>query len=113
MKGNLYNKKVVVTVHYRVQVFFGGICVKAELKKNSLNQVIKDSEIFCEGDPVTDIGLVIKGRVRVVSEGINVLVGTGNFLGICDLETKVHNVTYIAETDLAIYTIMYRFWSQH
>ncbi len=77
--------------------------MKAELKKNSLNQVMKGTEIFCEGEPVTDIGLVIKGRVRVQAEGINIVVGSGNFLGICDLKEKLHNVTYVAETDLAIY----------
>lgn len=78
--------------------------MKAELKKNSLNQIIKDTEIFTEGNPVTDIGLIVKGRVRIHSDGVNVVVGTGNFLGLCDLEGKVHNVTYIADTDLALYT---------
>ena len=78
--------------------------MKAELKKNSLNQVIQGTEIFSEGEPVTDIGLIVKGRARVRSEGVNIVVGTGNFLGLCDLGEPVHNVTYIAETDLAIYT---------
>ena len=69
-----------------------------------MNQIIQGTEIFTEGEAVTDIGLIVKGRVRVRSEGINVLVGTGNFLGLCDLGERVHNVTYIAETDLAMYT---------
>ena len=39
--------------------------MKAELKKNSVNQIIKGTNIFEEGDEVTEIGLVVKGRVRV------------------------------------------------
>ena len=37
----------------------GGNQVKAELKKNSVNQIIKGTNIFEEGDEVTEIGLVV------------------------------------------------------
>lgn len=78
--------------------------MKAELKKNSLNQIIKGLEVFTAGDEVTEIGLVIKGRVRVMAPGVNLVVGSGNFLGLCDLDTKVHSVTYVAETNSAVYS---------
>ncbi|MCD7826760.1 MAG: hypothetical protein LUH14_12490 [Clostridiaceae bacterium] len=78
--------------------------MKAELKKNSLNQVIKGTNIFEEGDAVTEIGLVIKGRVRVFTGGVNMVLGSGNFLGICDLSGGTHNVTYTAEINSAVYT---------
>lgn len=81
----------------------GGIGVKAEMKKNSVNQVIKDTDIFEEGDAVTVIGLVIKGRVRVRADGVNLVLGSGNFLGLCDLGDGIHKVTYTAETNMAVY----------
>lgn len=78
--------------------------MKAELKKNSINQIIKGMNIFEAGDAVTEIGLVIKGRVRIQAEGVNLMVGSGNFLGLCDLDGGVHSVTYVAETNLAVYS---------
>lgn len=78
--------------------------MKAELKKNSVNQIIKEMNIFEEGDEVTEIALVVKGRVRVHAEGVNLVVGSGNFLGLCDLTDKVHHVTYTAETNSVVYS---------
>lgn len=78
--------------------------MKVELKKNSINQIIKGLNIFEEGDQVAEIGLVIKGRVRIQAEGVNLVIGSGNFLGLCDLDTGIHKVTYVAETDLAVYS---------
>lgn len=80
--------------------------MKAELKKNSINQIIKGMNIFEAGDAVTEIGLVIKGRVRIQAEGVNLVVGSGNFLGLCDLDGGVHSVTYVAETNLAVYSFV-------
>jgi len=78
--------------------------VKAELKKNSVNQILKETNIFEEGDEVTEIGLVVKGRVRVQAEGVNLVLGSGNFLGLCDLPDKRHKVTYIADMNSVIYS---------
>lgn len=77
--------------------------MRAELKKNSVNQVIKGTNIFEAGDEVTEVGLVIKGRVCVHGDGVKTVVGSGNFLGLCDLSNKVHTVTYTADTNLAVY----------
>lgn len=77
--------------------------MKAELKKNNINQILKGQNIFEAGDKASEIGLVIKGRVRIQAEGVNIVVGSGNFLGLCDLTGGVHSVTYVAETDLALY----------
>ena len=77
--------------------------MKAEMKKNSVNQVIKDTTIFEEGEAVTVVGLVIKGRVRVRADGVNLVLGSGNFLGLCDLGDGIHKVTYTAETNMAVY----------
>jgi len=77
--------------------------VKAELKRNNVNQIIKGTNIFEAGDEVTEIGLVIKGRVCVQADGVKTVIGSGNFLGLCDLTEKVHRVTYTADTNLAVY----------
>lgn len=78
--------------------------MKAEMKQNSVNQIIKGMEVFQAGDQVTEIGLVIKGRIRVQAEGVNIVIGSGNFLGLCDLGQGIHNVTYVAETNSAVYS---------
>lgn len=78
--------------------------MKAELKKNSVNQIIKGTNIFEEGDEVTEIGLVVKGRVRVQAEGVNLVMGSGNFLGLSALPDKQHKVTYIADTNSVVYS---------
>lgn len=78
--------------------------MKAELKKNSLNQLGKGTIIFEEGDDITGIGLVVKGRAQIHAEGVNLVVGSGNFLGLCDLLNKTYNLTYTADTNLAIYS---------
>ena len=78
--------------------------MKAELKKNSVNQVIKGTNIFEEGDEVTEIGLLVKGRVCVHAEGVKLVLGSGNFLGLCDLLNKTHRVTYTADTNLVVYS---------
>ncbi len=77
--------------------------MKAELKRNNVNQIIKGTNIFEAGDEVTEIGLVIKGRVCVQADGVKTVIGSGNFLGLCDLTEKVHRVTYTADTNLAVY----------
>lgn len=77
--------------------------MKAELKKNSVNQIIKGTNIFEEGDEITEIALVVKGRVRVQAEGVNLVIGSGNFLGLCDLLDGVHHVTYMADMNSVVY----------
>ena len=40
--------------------------MKAELKRNNVNQIIKGTNIFEAGDEVTEIGLVIKTKIYFV-----------------------------------------------
>lgn len=81
----------------------GGKVLKAELKLNSVNQVIKGTVIYEKGDEISSISLVVKGRIRISREGINVVVGSGNFIGLCDLDRDAYNVTYTAETNALVY----------
>lgn len=81
----------------------GGEVVKAELKKGSVNQIIKDTVIYGAGDFLDSIAMVVKGRIRVHGYGINLVVGSGCFLGIRDLNRGAHSVTYTAQTNAVIY----------
>lgn len=77
--------------------------MKAELKLNSVNQIIKDTIIYEKGDEISSVSLVVKGRIRISKEGVNIVVGSGNFIGLCDLDSGAYNVTYTAETNALVY----------
>lgn len=77
--------------------------MKAELKKASVNQIIKGYDIFVKGEDAVYVGLVLKGRIKVHAEGVNLEIGSGHFLGICDLPDSFYHVTYTAITNSAIY----------
>ena len=77
--------------------------MNAELKLNGVNQIIKGTEIYTRGTTVTSMCLVVKGRVRITTEGLNVVAGSGNFLGLCDLAAGEYRVTYTADSDAIIY----------
>ena len=77
--------------------------LKAELKLNNINQVIKDTIIYEQGDEISSVSLVVKGRIRMSAEGTNIVVGSGNFLGLCDLVGDKYGITYTAETNAVIY----------
>lgn len=75
----------------------------AELKLNNSNQVIKGKKIYTEGNKISSIGLVVKGTIRITTEGINVTTGPGSFLGLCDLPLGKYRVSYTTEDDAVIY----------
>lgn len=77
--------------------------MKAELKRGSVNQIIKGTDIYEVGDPLDTIAMVVKGRIRIHNYGINVIIGTGSFLGLRDLNRGAHCVTYTAQTNAVIY----------
>ena len=77
--------------------------MKAELKKASVNQIIKGYDIFIKGEDALYVGLVLKGRIKVHAEGVNLEIGSGHFLGICDLPDTSYQVTYTATMNSAIY----------
>lgn len=74
-----------------------------KLNMNAVNQILKSTIIYEENQPVTSIGLVLKGRILVQRNGINTIIGSGNFLGICDLYTGRHGVTYTAYDNAVVY----------
>ncbi len=77
--------------------------MKAELKKGKVNHILKDTDIYAEGDILDSIAMVVKGRIRVHGNGINLIVGSGCFLGVRDLNRGAHSVSYSAQTNAVIY----------
>ena len=77
--------------------------MKAELKKGSINHIIQDTDIYEAGEFLDSIAMVVKGRIRVHGYGLNLVVGSGCFLGIRDLNRGAHGVTYTALTNAVIY----------
>lgn len=77
--------------------------LKAELKTGSVNQIIEGDDIFTQGEEANCVALVLKGRIRVHTEGVNLELGSGNFLGLCDIPDYVYHVTYTAVTNCAVY----------
>ncbi len=79
--------------------------MKTELKRNSVNQIIKGTVIYEKGDVLDSLALIVKGKVSLQTETIKMTVGSGYFLGILDLDCGVHNAEYTAETNAVIYPI--------
>lgn len=74
-----------------------------DLKLNAMNQITKGTVIFQEGDPVVAICLVVKGRVEVINNGVKTTIGTGSFVGLCDLGSDTYRVTYRSYDDVVLF----------
>ena len=80
----------------------------AELTINETTSVPKGTVIFEKDDELNCVALVLKGRVMVRSTGVCVSLGSGNFLGICDVSRGVHSFTYVAGDGVSLYPIPIR-----
>ncbi|HHX12506.1 MAG TPA: hypothetical protein GX731_06760 [Clostridiales bacterium] len=74
-----------------------------KLNPNAVNQLVRGTTVFSEGESIFGIALVIKGRVLIHNEGVNVVVNSGAFLGVSDLYTGKYQSTYTALDDLILY----------
>ncbi len=73
------------------------------LNPNTVNQLAKGSEFYTEGEPVSSVAMIIKGRVLIHNEGARVIMGPGAFLGINDLYLGRYQTFYTALEELMIY----------
>lgn len=74
-----------------------------KMNPNAVNQFLKGTNIFTEGELVFYVAMIIKGRVLIHNEGTRIIMGSGAFLGINDLFTGKYQSTYTACDDLLIY----------
>ncbi len=78
---------------------------RVQITINSMNSLSSGDVLYEKGEAVTSIGLLVKGRVEAVSEGMCAVLSSGNFLGICDVEKGSHTFTYIAKDDVTVYIL--------
>lgn len=70
---------------------------------NGNSSVAKGTVIYEKGQPLQTVALILKGRVTIQGEGVRMVIGSGNFLGMCDVWQKEHSFTYVALDDLVLY----------
>ena len=59
-----------------------------ELVSKAVNQIEPGTVVFDEGAPVNYIGILLAGKVELVSKGSRKLMGPGNFIGLIDVHSK-------------------------
>ncbi len=72
-------------------------------KENSANQIEKGTVIFEAEEEVQHVCLILTGKVSINGMGVQVVLGTGNFLGVTDLFMGRYLSTYTALEDTIIY----------
>lgn len=72
---------------------------------NGNSSIAKGTVIYEKGEPLQSAALVLKGRVVVQGGGVRMVVGSGNFLGMCDAWKKEHSFTYVALDDLVVFGV--------
>ncbi len=73
------------------------------LNKNAMNQVPEGTIIFKEGDIANYVGLVLRGRIQIVSRGAKITAGAGTFIGMADFATGRFQSTYRALDNVIVY----------
>ncbi len=68
-----------------------------------MNQYPKGTVIYTEGEPLSSIALVIKGRVQIHHEGARYIMTPGSFLAVSDVFHGEYQSTYTALEALTIY----------
>lgn len=78
---------------------------KVQLTENAMNSIENGAVLYEKDTKVESIALLVKGRVELVADGISMVLGTGNFLGACDIGKEIHSFTYMAKDDCAVFVI--------
>jgi CRP-like cAMP-binding protein len=73
------------------------------MNPNTVNQFLKGSIIYTQGETVFSVGMIVKGRILIQSNGYKMIAGSGAFLGINDLYLGKYQSTYIALDDVLLY----------
>ena len=77
--------------------------MKQTINLNAVNQYKKGDSIYTEGDTLSSIALVIKGRIQIHNDGACYLMGPGMFLAVSDIIHGRYQSTYTACEDAAVY----------
>lgn len=75
------------------------------LKVNGKNAVKKGEIIFQEGEELTQIGIVLSGKVLMQGENVRMIRPQGSYLALNALENQNHRATYTALEDSVVYAL--------
>ena len=75
------------------------------LSANGKNQVKKGDIVFIQGDPVTQVGVVLSGKVLMHSSWGRMVRPQGSFLALNDLSEDAYSATYTALEDSVIFAL--------
>ena len=59
--------------------------MQEKINPNAMQQYLKGSNVYTEGEPVSSVAMIVKGRVLMHNDGAKIVMGSGAFLGINDL----------------------------
>jgi hypothetical protein len=76
------------------------------LKENGRNTVQKGEVIFSKGEAITQVGIVLSGKVIVQSECVKMVLSQGNYLALNDINEASYNATYTALEDSVVYAVL-------
>lgn len=74
-----------------------------KLNFNSVNQAEKGTVIYNAKEPLASVCMIVKGRVLAINNGAKMILGSGSFLGISELNVGHYINTYIAFDDVTFY----------
>ncbi len=68
------------------------------------NVLPKQSAVYTAGQPMTTLHLITSGSVKVTYPGGEYILGKGDVIGICEICSEVHFLSYEAVTDTSVLT---------
>lgn len=75
------------------------------LSVNGKNAVKKNEVVFQQGDTVTQIGVVLSGKVLMQNEWSTFVRGQGSVIGLNDIPRGSYTASYTAQEDAVIYAL--------
>lgn len=74
-----------------------------EMRSGAVNQVPKGTLLFSESEPVAYVCVIVKGKIVSQNEMLKLPLGSGSFIGACDLFVGHYLSDYVAEEDSMLY----------
>ncbi|MBQ3164877.1 MAG: Crp/Fnr family transcriptional regulator [Lachnospiraceae bacterium] len=75
------------------------------LSVNGKNAVKKNEVIFKQGDAVTQVGIVLAGKVLMQNDWMRLVRGQGALIALNDIPQETYGATYVAMEDSVVYAL--------
>lgn len=75
------------------------------LSVNGKNTVQKNEVIFKQGDAVTQVGIVLSGKVLMQNDWMRLVRGQGALIALNDIPQETYGATYVAMEDSVVYAL--------